>query len=196
MGRVNEEPEAIDRLRQALPPFLDRQTTALRMIDREIQLTELALQDARQVAEREVQDCNRALQACIMACYANGAYPDCGPERWALVAAEHRLGEIIEQQRAVDIASDQFNRCEQQYLSYLSSALPAIEAGLQARVVSLEAYLAWKVSPAAHGAIPSAVNASRLLGNDLAAKLRYGALRPNSPTEARESGQGGPEKVG
>lgn len=196
MGRVNEEPEAIDRLRQALPSFLDRQTAALRMIDREIQLTELALEDARQVAEREVHDCNQALQACIMAAYAYGAYPDCGPERRALEAAEQRLREIIEQQRAVSIAGDQFNRSEQAYLGYLSSALPAIQAGLQARVVSLEAYLAWRVSPAAYGAIPSPANASRLLGDDLAAKLRYGALRPKARTEARESSQGGTERVG
>ena len=196
MSNVNEDPQAIDRFRQALPRFSAKQSAALDPIDREIQLTQQALAEACDRARREVDRCNEALRGCIAFALASGGYGDCGAEEWALQAAEERLVAVLEEQRSVDIASDAFSRGEQHYLDYLRDVIPALEAGLVARVESLERYLAWRLSYRVAARKIASVSRASAVSADLAAKLARSGLRPPLPVDARENGAGGPEKLG
>ena len=195
MPSINEDPEAIEGLRKALPRFEDRQSASLGRVERELQLTQQALVEARERAEREVARCNRALQACIAARFAMGGYGDCGPEQWALDDAEDWLATILREQREVDIEGEAFERAEHHYLDYIETTLPDIEAGLDARIEGLESYLAWRLSyrpSAGHAAAPTPPS----IDQTLAAKLANAGLRPPQPVEARESGAGTPERRG
>lgn len=198
MSAVDADPIAIERLRQALPAYVDNQLHALTGIDRLAQETSDALENARREWEREVSRRASDYQSCLSAA-ANaqeGQYIDCSGLRWALEEAESRLAIVLRALADVLHAMQAYQPAAERHREFLSSTIPAMRAGLEARVTSLESYLAWSVSQGSTGPAPDARQAGRVLVDEHARGLKGDPRGQGYPVEQRESGAGGPERRG
>jgi hypothetical protein len=198
MTGVDTDPIAIERLRQALPAYVDNQLLALTGIDRLAQETSDALENARREWEREVARRAAAYESCLSAAARaeEGQYIDCGGLRWALDEAESRLGSVLRAIADVRQGIQTYQPVAERHRGFLSSTVPAMRTGLEARVTSLESYLAWSVSLGSQGPSPDARQAGRVLVDEHTRGLKGDPRGQGYPVEQRESGAGGPERRG
>ncbi len=148
MGTADVDIRALEQLRFDLAAFGDNQQHALTGVDGEVAHGQGILADINQQWQRELRRRRLALEGCEAAALlaaAAGAPFDCSAAVADVQEAQHELRRIADWQSRVDQAADAWRSAAQQYASYLASVLPALDAGLDARVTSLEAYHAWQI---------------------------------------------------
>ncbi len=190
----------LSHLRDVLLSFEGRQIAALDQMLAEVTRTQLELDEALDRARAELRRAEDELARCqaaaAVAATAGTAGPDCGGLSFRVSAARDRVDEVISALQSLANAVAEFRTIDSQHRSFLSSRIPAMKASLEAREISLEAYLSFVTSSGAAGPVPSAINASRALADDISAKQRFEAIRQPHPPEFREGNRGGPEQRG
>jgi hypothetical protein len=198
-GEVAADPTVLNHLRQSLLSITDSQIATLDRMLQELTRTQLELEQARQRWKREVARRQSDLRACeyeAMMAAAMGGGVDCSPCRRALAEAKRQFQAVENECVVVRQAGERYRQADQRNRGFLSGAVPAMRAGLEARAVSLEAYLAQTVGSAGLGSAPNPVNASRVIVDDLAVKQLYEATKLPPGGENREGDVGGTERMG
>ena len=147
-GRVDADPDSLERLRDSLLTVRDQQLEALDDISREATEILEALTDEVARCQSDVEEARGALKRCRAAqavAAATGDYVDCSQHASALEQAERRLETVSAALRAVDTATAEYQRAAHHHRAYLDEAIPTMRVGLQRRAQSLDAYLAWSV---------------------------------------------------
>jgi hypothetical protein len=147
-GRVDADPDALERLRDSLLTIQDQQLEALDQIGNGATEVLDALESEVVRCHAEVGEAQEELERCRelqAVAAAQGAYVDCSSKERALEEAERRLQTAQAALQAAEAANAEYQQAAYRHRAYLDEAIPTMRVGLERRAQSLEAYLAWSV---------------------------------------------------